>query len=361
MTAMTEIGAGIVGYGLAGKWFHKMLIDATPGLRVAAVMARNPQRAAEARADNPDAAIVDDLTALVDHPEVDLVVLATPHDVHCEQAVFALERGKHVVSDKIMCRSVAEADAMIAASDRHGRLLSVFHNRRWDSDFLTVREALGRRLLGEVWSIDIAIARPAMPLAPLGPDKRWRATRSGFGGQLVDWGAHLMDQAVLLAGCQPEQVFCDLQYRQPGNECESEAWAILKYRSGLRVSVMVSYQGWQERPHWFINGSEGSLRICGIDPQEGIMRTGHIPSGTPEAAIGAEQVHYVGQHDPGDFGPLPGRWLDYYANVRDTLGGEAELAVTPQQCRDVLRVYERCFRAAGLVNETTAGAAGLLG
>ncbi|MBI2297420.1 MAG: Gfo/Idh/MocA family oxidoreductase, partial [Armatimonadetes bacterium] len=167
---MDTIGVGIVGYGLAGEWFHKMLIDAADGLRVAAVMSRSADKLARAREQNPDALVTADFDALLAAPQVDLVVLATPHHVHCEQAVAALDAGKAVVTDKIMCRSVTEADAMIAAAERSGKLLSVFHNRRWDSDYLTVLAALEGGWLGEVWTLDIAVPRPGQNLGAISID-----------------------------------------------------------------------------------------------------------------------------------------------------------------------------------------------
>ncbi len=345
---MSDIGVGIVGYGLAGRIFHKMLIDATPGLRVAAITSRSEDKRRQAAEENPVAVIVADLEALVGHPDVDLVVLATPHDVHCAQTVAVLEAGKPVVVDKIMARTVAEADAMIAAADRSGKLLGVFHNRRWDSDFLTLRAALDSGLLGEPWSIDIAVARPSMPLAPLSGEKRWRATRAAFGGQLVDWGAHLMDQAVLLGGSDPDRVSCDLQYRWPGCETDSEGYVVLHYRTGLRITVTAGVQTWLPKPHWFVNGSGGTLVIDGIDPQETVMReSGTVPAGTARAALPPEALAIRAARPTDGFRPLPGNWVAYYENVRDALLGQAELAVTPHQCRDVPRVYERCFRAAG--------------
>ena len=360
---MSDIGVGIVGYGLAGRIFHKRLVDATPGMRVAAIMSRSEEKLEQARAENPQAAVLDDFEALVNHHEVDLVVLATPHHVHCEQTVAVLDAAMPVVCDKIMACSVAEADAMIAAADRSGMLLSVFHNRRWDSDWLTVLAALDAGYLGDVWTVDIAVARPNMPLHPLTGDKRWRATAEAFGGQIVDWGAHLMDQAVLLGGADPDRVYCDLQYRHLGNETDSEGFAVLHYPSDLRITVMASVQTWIERPHWNLNGSEGALRIWGIDPQEAFTRKHDtVPAGTADACLPAEAVELKSQHDTSGFGPVRGNWVAYYENIRDVLLGDAELAVTPEQCRDALRVYERCFSAASVCNQTTsARGCGLLG
>ena len=359
---MSEIGIGLVGYGLAGRVFHKPLIEATPGLRLRAIMTRSEEKQAQAREENPDALVLDDFDRLCALDEVDLVVLATPHDVHCEQAIAALAAGRGVVVDKIMARSVAEADAMIAAAERHRQLLTVFHNRRWDSDWLTVLSALERGLLGEVWSVDIAVVRPVMPLAPLGAERRWRARREAFGGQLVDWGAHLMDQAVLLAGSQPAEVFCDLQFRQSGNDNDTEAFVALRYRSGLRLTITTSVQTWLTKPHWFISGSEGTLVIEGIDPQESVTaRTGRVVGGTDEACLSPEAVHLTSSVPAPDFGPIPGDWRQFYVNVRDSLLGSAEPIVTPAHCRDVLRLYERCFGAVGRDNPTTSDRpAGLL-
>lgn len=350
-----DLGVGIVGYGVAGQVFHRPLVDATPGLRVAAVMVRNEERAQKAREDNPEAAVVADFNELLRRRDVDVVVLATPHDVHCEQAVAALRAGRSVVVDKIMARSVAEADRMIRAAALNRQVLTVFHNRRWDSDWLTLLDVLKQGLLGEIWSIDVNVARPSMPLRALGEDRRWRAQAEHFGGQLVDWGAHLMDQVVLLAGSQPERVFCDLQYKQEGNENDTEAYVALRYDGGLRVTVTVSVQSWTERPHWRVHGSLGSLRIEGIDPQESITaRTGRVAAGTPEAALPEGAIHLFNAEGTSEIPALPGNWLAFYENLRQSVLGHADPVVTPEHCRNVLRLYERLFRAAGKTNVTTS-------
>ena len=138
------IGVGLVGYGLAGRVFHGMLVKATAGLEVRAIVTRDAERRRRAEADFPGAKVYAGYNELLDDPAVDLVVIGTPHDTHMEMSIAASNRKKHVVVDKIMATSVAEADAMIRAAKEKGVLLSVFQNRRWDSDFLTVKEAIAR-------------------------------------------------------------------------------------------------------------------------------------------------------------------------------------------------------------------------
>ena len=157
---MSEINVGIVGYGLAGKVFHGMLVKHTPGLRVHSIVTSNPERRAEAAKDFPDANVVRTYEEMLADADVDLVVLGTPHHTHKELTLQACAAGKHVVVDKIMALSVAEADAMIAAAREAGVLLSVFHNRRWDSDYLTVRRVLEQGLIGEPYVVESSVVTP---------------------------------------------------------------------------------------------------------------------------------------------------------------------------------------------------------
>src|SRR6266545_1277579 len=151
------IGVGIAGYGLAGRVFHGPLVTHTPGLKLRAVFSRTAERRAQAGQHYPGMTLHDSYEALLDDPAVQFVIVATPHDTHESMVVQAAQAKKHVVVDKVMCLSVAEGERMIAAARQAGVLFSVFQNRRWDSDYLTVRKVLAEGLVGEPYVIESAV------------------------------------------------------------------------------------------------------------------------------------------------------------------------------------------------------------
>ena len=174
--------------------------------------------------------------ALLADPTVELVVVATPHDTHAPLAIAAAAAGRHVVVEKIMCLSVAEGESMIAAAKRASTLLSVFQCRRWDSDFLTVRSVLAAGLLGDIYTVEASVASHIAPDSTTTP-RPWRTYAAHGGGALRDWGAHLLDQAVVLYGAAPEVVFADCQYRHPHWGVDTAAHVWLRYPDGIRVSL----------------------------------------------------------------------------------------------------------------------------
>jgi scyllo-inositol 2-dehydrogenase (NADP+) len=202
-----SIGVGIAGYGLAGRVFHGPLVAHTPGLEVRAAFSRTEERRAEAARRHAGIKTHATYEALLDDPAVQLVVVGTPHDTHEQMVIQAAEVGKHVVVDKIMCLSVAEGERMIAAARRNNVLLSVFHNRRWDSDYLTLKSVIEQGLIGEPYVIESAVTSPGPSPAWLQSNstasdrpRGWRSYAEFGGGPMRDWGAHLFDQAVQLGG-----------------------------------------------------------------------------------------------------------------------------------------------------------------
>jgi scyllo-inositol 2-dehydrogenase (NADP+) len=210
-----DIGVGLAGYGLAGRVFHGPLVAHTPGLRVAAVFSRTAERREEAAKHYPGIKQHETYEALLDNPSVRLVVVGTPHDTHERMVIQAAQAGKHVVVDKIMCLSVPEGERMIAAARQAGVVFSVFQNRRWDSDYLTLRSVLEKGLLGQVYVIESAVTSmgpsPGYSRPTSDRPRGWRTYAEFGGGPMRDWGAHLFDQAVQLAGPAPETIFADYQ------------------------------------------------------------------------------------------------------------------------------------------------------
>jgi scyllo-inositol 2-dehydrogenase (NADP+) len=326
----------VVGHGLAGRWFHCPLVRRQPGLRLAGVVARDPTVRAEAEAlwEVPGFAGLDDALAV---PEVRLIVIATPHDTHADLAVRALEAGKDCVVDKVMALTTEEADRMIAARDASGRLLSVFHNRRWDWDFLTIQDLLGRGLIGRPLVFESAVCRYAAP-------RSWRGQAATAGTILYDWGAHLIDQALQmgLGPCRRLSAWV-LPAPWPGVDSGGHGRIILEF-DGILYQIETSRVCRLDRPRWWIIGTEGGFVKSGIDPQEDALRAGDIDAARePEEHRG--RVRRASDSDPGGtvetlFPTVRGHWDGFYANIADSLNGRAPLAVTAEQAREVVRILE---------------------
>jgi scyllo-inositol 2-dehydrogenase (NADP+) len=330
----------VVGYGLAGRWFHCPLIRRQPGLALAGVVARDPAARAGAEADwgvrgyaSLDEALGDD--------GVRLVVIATPHDSHAELTVRTLEAGKDCVVDKVMALSVAEADRMIEARDRAGRMLSVFHNRRWDWDFLTLERMLGAGLIGRPLLFESAVCRHA-------PPRTWRGQARAAGTILHDWGAHLVDQALRLGLGPCRRVAAWLTPAPwPGVDTGGHGRVVMEF-DGALFQVETSRVCRLDRPRWWVVGTDGGLVKFGVDPQEDALRAGDLdraeePPGHRAVLRRADATGAVAE-SPVE--TVRGSWDAYYANVAEHLAGRAPLAVTAEQAREVVRVLDAAARAA---------------
>lgn len=337
----TEVHVGLVGYGLAGRVFHAPLIQEAEGLRLYAVCSRSEEKRAAAVADYPGLKTYAHYDDLVNDPQVDLVVIATPHDTHAPFAIQAAQAKKHVVTDKIMCLHVDEAEAMIAAARENNVLLSVFQNRRWDGDFLTLRKVIEEGLLGEVFVVESRIVRFGWPSGG------WRATQRHGGGMFRDWGAHLVDQALVLFGFDITHVWAELQFRHPGCEVESAAFCHLQFSHGVRYIIEVSAISRLPRPRFQVQGSLGSLSKTGLDPQESALKEGRVRGAVDPPEHYAHIVTEIGGLVfDGRIQTLPGNYPAYYQNIADVLLRGAELWVKPEEVRETVRVIETGLKSA---------------
>ena len=327
------IRTAIVGYGLAGRLFHAYLVSRTDGLELSAVASRDPERRAQAQRDwSVDTC--ETLTDLLADDDIRLVILATPHHTHASLAIEAMEAGRHVVVDKVMCMSAAEAETMIAVSQRRGVMLSVFHNRRWDWGYLTVRKAVEDGLLGDPFLVERAVHR-------FRASRGWRTSRAESGGLLYDWGAHLIDQGLRLLSSRPAAVHCKgHKYRWEG-DIEDHVTCTLYFEDGAEYRMEISNLSHISRPHWYVLGTRGSLVKTGLDPQEDWMKKGMIESAeeAPE-----DRVRVAAERD-GEavemiLDPVKGSWVDYYRNIAAVLNHGEELAVKPGEMLDLMKVLD---------------------
>jgi len=317
-----EISIGVVGLGMGRH--HCGEIVQVPGLKVATLCDVNAERLAAGEKDFGVKGYAEYERLLAD-PKVDLVVLATPHDTHCPLAVQGLQAGKHVIVEKVMCTSVAEADRMIAARNKSGKMLTVYQNRRWDADYVGVRQVVESGLIGDWFQVESFVGG-------YGPQGGWRADKEHGGGHFYDWGAHLFDQALLWggAGAQVTGAFAHTQYRVWNQTVESHAHAAIRFDNGLLWINELSGITRIGRPRWRILGEKGSLEKGGFDANERIKVVTELAGTVAEA--------YVECAKP--------TWLSFYRNIAAHLLEGEHLAVQPEECRRAVAAICAAIRSA---------------
>jgi len=336
MNSNKSIGVGLIGYGFAGKTFHAPLIRAVDGLALKAITSSD---AGKVKKDFPGMPVFADPAEMIGSDGIDLVVIATPNDSHAPLARLALERGRAVVIDKPFTLDMAEARDLIALAERQSQLLSVFHNRRWDSDFLAAKFGVESGVLGKVTHFESHIDR----FRPEVRD-RWRE-RSGPGaGVWYDLAPHLIDQALCLFGL-PETVQANFLLQRPGAQAVDWAHAVLSYPHH-RVILHASMIAAGGSPRFLVHGDKGSLVKHGIDQQEAQLLSGMLP-GNQGWGVDLDRMQIWNAAGECRGMPTPaGDHRRYYADVRDALRGAAPNPVPPIQALAVMGVLEAAIESA---------------
>lgn len=262
----------ILGYGLSGRIFHGAFLRVDPSYEVVLVATSNEERAAQAREDHPGVRIIADPLEIAEHAEeLDLVIVCTPPGVHVAHAQAALRAGLDVVIDKPFTPTIAEGVELIEEAERLGRRLSVYQNRRYDADFLTLRALLAEGTLGELHTLESRFER----FRPAG-GRGWKkhADASVGGGVLFDLGAHLIDQAHQLLGPTTE-VMADVRHVRGGPD--DMAHLVLTHASGVTSHLTISSLSALEGPRFLASGTAGAWRTEGSDPQEAMLGAGVAP------------------------------------------------------------------------------------
>lgn len=324
----------VIGYGGAGRLFHSYLIGLEPGLELVGIASRNPETRQQIERERGVRAYAGLEEVLAD-ASVELVVLATPHDTHADYAVRALDAGKHVVTDKVICLGMEQFHRMSAAQARSGRLLTVFHNRRWDGDWLTVQHLRQAGRLGDIRWVEMAWNRH-------GPWRGWRGQRQRGGGRVYDLGAHLIDQMLLLFPQRVVGVHASIQREWPGFDVESQSMLTLHFEDGAVGVIDTGCLTRWPKPRFHVVGTKGTFIKFGVDPQEEAMKAGDIDSARePEASYG-KLLDADGEHT---IPTLPGRWRSFYENVAAALNGQAAPAVTLDQMQRLVAVLDAAFKS----------------
>ena len=321
-----------MGFGKVAETFHAPLISVEPQLRLSYVVERHRARSRELY---PEVEIFSSLDLLLEL-EVDLVVILTPNETHYPLARQALLAQKHVLLDKPMSLTSVEADDLIALAEEKGKILSVFHNRRWDSDFLTLKKLMESQSLGRLVEVESRFDRFRPQLKG-----GWREESKPGAGVLYDLGSHLIDQSLQLFGT-PQAVFADLRKERE----EAQSWdsfhLLFDYRE-LKVSLHCSCLAAEEPKLRFrARGTKGAWTKHGLDPQEAALQNGQLPEG-PQ--WGREPAEAWGDLSLDKVSKLPSQAGDYPAFYRELAQAIRQGIAPPvlaEQAREVIRMIELC-------------------
>ncbi|WP_171114051.1 MULTISPECIES: Gfo/Idh/MocA family oxidoreductase [Streptomyces] len=346
----SPLRVGLVGYGLAGSVFHAPLIATTEGLALDTVVTSNAERQEQARTEYPGVRVAATPDELFERAgDLDLIVIASPNRTHVPLATAALKSGLPVVVDKPVAGTAAEARELAALAEERGLLLSVFQNRRWDNDFLTLRRLLTEGELGDVWRFESRFERWRPQ-----PKGGWRESGdpAEIGGLLYDLGSHVVDQALVLFG-PAASVYAEADIRRPGAATDDDTFIALTHANGVRSHLYVSATTAQLGPRFRVLGSQAGYVKYGLDPQEAALRDGQRPSksadwGTePESLwgrVGSGESPLTGGGRP--LRTLPGDYPAYYAAIAAALRDGAPNPVTALEAAAALDVLEAARRSA---------------
>ncbi|MCC8618572.1 oxidoreductase [Xanthomonas vesicatoria] len=330
----------VVGYGYVGHTFHAPLIASTPGLHLHSVVSSKLQ---QAQSDFPEVTVVADLDSALADPALDAVVLATPNQTHAPFALQALAAGKHVLVDKPFALDAAQARAMVAAAAAAGRVISVFQNRRWDADFLTVRRLIDEGQLGEVVEFHSHFDR----YRPQVRD-RWRESDVPGAGLWYDLGPHLLDQALQLFG-MPQAIGADLQ-RQRSQARSDDYFHVTLHYPRLRAILHAGSLVADNSLRFAVHGTRGSYLKHGLDTQEDQLRAGRRPGTVgwgvdplPGTLTRMDEEGRVHIHQPDN---QAGDYRQCYAAFRDALAGTGPAPVDGADAVQLMHLLELAQHSA---------------
>jgi len=339
MNDAPRIGVGLVGYGLAGAILHAPIIEALPDYRIAAMMTSRAE--AGERRDRP--VVVPDIEALLAVEGVDLVVVVTPNELHADHAEAALRAGRHVVIDKPMAPDLAACDRLIDLAAAQARVLSVYHNRRWDGDFLALQDGLARGAIGTPALFEACWDRFRPEAAAA-----WRNEPRPGAGLLWDLGPHMIDQAIRLFGW-PDAMAADVATQRADARAD-DYFALTLHYGTARATVSASALVAATRPRMALHGTKGSWWTEGLDPVEAALRANLSPSGAgfmaDLPAIPAFRGHADGERIAE---PVPaGDPFAFYRLMAAAIRGEGPAPVDPVDARNVVALIDAAHRGQSL-------------
>jgi len=337
---MQKINVALCSYGMSGLVFHGPLLEAHPGFKITKILERTRS---ESSGKHPGSKIVRNLDDILEDPEVNLVVDNTPDHLHYETTTRIIEAGKNVMVEKPFTLNSSHADKLIEKAKKKGVILSVFQNRRWDGDFLTVKEIISSGLLGRLVAFESHYDRYRIQI-----QDSWKDQATGT-GTLFNLGSHVIDQAISLFG-MPRRLFCDSRMMRDGAQTD-DSYDLFLYYPEFTCLLRSSYLVREPGPRFILHGTQGSYLKWGIDPQEEALKAGEIPGSEgwgsePVTAWGRINSEFEGERLDGSHPTQSGNYLAFYDNIHAAIRHNTPLQVTPDQARDVIRIIEAAYRSS---------------
>ncbi|MDD7795712.1 Gfo/Idh/MocA family oxidoreductase [Clostridium sp. 'White wine YQ'] len=334
------VNVGLIGYGVAGQVFHAPMVYSVSGLKLYKIYDSREESKGKINSKFEDVLFTTNIDEIYNDKNIDLVIVATPNIAHYELAKRALVAGKNVLVEKPFTVTSEEADKLIQLAKEKNKLLTVHHNRRWDSDFKTIKRVINGGLLGELAEYEAHYDR----FRNFFKENAWREQNAPGSGILYDLGSHLIDQAQDLFGI-PDEIFGDLNIQRKGGETIDNFEVILKYPN-LKVTLKAGMLVKEDSPHFVLYGNKGSFVKYGMDVQEGNLRKDLIPKYTEEWGKESQELwgtlntELNGLNFRGKVESENGDYRALYENVYKAIIGEEELIVKPQEARNTIRIIE---------------------
>lgn len=332
---------GLASYGMSGMVFHAPLLEAHPGFVLKSVVQRNRSTAVDRY---PGIKIEKDFRGLLQDDEIELIIVNATNDTHLSFTKSALEAGKHVVVEKPFVNTVRDGKLLLELAEKTGKVLSVFQNRRWDSDFLTVQKVVKTGILGRIVEYIGSFDRYRNFIQ----ENTWKEDTGPGSGLLYNLGPHLIDQVLVLFG-NPEVLQADIRKVRTGTRVD-DYFDINFYYPGLKARIHSSYLVREPFPRFTLHGTSGSFIKYGLDPQEEALKSGGIP-GSPgwgiedESIQGILNTEWKGLHIKGKIASEKGDYLAYYENIYEAIRHDRPLAVPARESLANIHVIEKAFES----------------
>jgi predicted dehydrogenase len=331
----------LASFGMSGQVFHGPSLKVNYGFKISKILERTKNLSAKNYADST---IVRSYDKILNDSDIELVIVNTPDHLHYDMVKQALEAGKHVVTEKPFTRTTDEAFELIKLAKSEKLILTVYQNRRLDGDFLTVKKILESGMLGRMVEFESHFDR----YRNFVQENTWKEEGDDRAGVLFNLGSHMLDQVLVLFG-DPKAVTAHLGINRTGGVVTDYYDIRLHYKK-FNALIKCSYLVRESGPRYTIHGTEGSFLKWGIDPQEDMLKAGHLPNennwgSEPESDWGKINTTTAGLNIKGKVETIPGNYSAFYENLYEAIRNKAKLLVKPEEAMNIIAILETCLKS----------------